>query len=78
MERLATYVNDPNTLKNPQAAERLIAKYHLAEKKKHFIVGELSKLLDLFSYSATTQKELIASYCGDLERLVIWFGPLTN
>ncbi|GAG17157.1 unnamed protein product, partial [marine sediment metagenome] len=29
MERLATYVNDPNTLKNPQAAERLIAKYHL-------------------------------------------------
>jgi len=29
MERLATYVNDPNTLKNPQATERLIAKYHL-------------------------------------------------
>ena len=31
MERLATYVNDPNTLKNPQSAERLIAKYHLAD-----------------------------------------------
>ena len=29
MERLATYVNDPSTLKNPQAAERLINKYHL-------------------------------------------------
>ena len=31
MERLATYVRDPNTLKSPQAAERLIAKYHLDE-----------------------------------------------
>lgn len=31
MERLATYVHDPNTLKNPQAAERLIAKYHLSD-----------------------------------------------
>ncbi|MCD6473237.1 ABC transporter permease [Candidatus Aerophobetes bacterium] len=29
MERLATYVNDPSTLKNPQAAERIIEKYHL-------------------------------------------------
>jgi len=31
MERLATYVRDPNVLKSPQAAERLIAKYHLDE-----------------------------------------------
>ena len=31
MERLATYVRDPNTLKSPQAAGRLIAKYHLDE-----------------------------------------------
>jgi len=31
MERLATYVRDPNVLKSPQAAERLIAKYHLNE-----------------------------------------------
>lgn len=29
MERLATYVNNPAVLKNPQAAERLITKYHL-------------------------------------------------
>ncbi|RKX53490.1 MAG: ABC transporter permease [Thermotoga sp.] len=28
-ERLATYVNNPATLKNPQASERLIRKYHL-------------------------------------------------
>ncbi len=52
------------------------AKYHLAEKKKHFIVDELSKLLNLFSYSATTQRELISNCCGDLERLVIWFGRM--
>jgi len=31
MERLATYVHDPNTLKSPQSAERLIAKYNLDE-----------------------------------------------
>lgn len=31
MERLATYVRDPNILKSPQSAERLIAKYHLNE-----------------------------------------------
>jgi len=31
MERLATYVRDPNTLKSPQSTERLIAKYHLDE-----------------------------------------------
>lgn len=29
MERLATYINDPSVLKNPQAAQRLIDKYHL-------------------------------------------------
>ena len=29
MERLATYVNDPGVLKSPQAAGRLITKYHL-------------------------------------------------
>jgi len=29
MERLATYVHDPATLKNPQSIERLINKYHL-------------------------------------------------
>ena len=54
------------------------AKYHLAEKKKHFIVGELSKLLDLFSYSATTQRELIANCCGDLERMVTWFDRINR
>jgi len=54
------------------------AKYHLAEKKKTFIVGELSKLLDLFNYSATTQRELIASCCGDMERLVTWFDRLNR
>ena len=29
MERLATYVHDPATLKNPQSVQRLIDKYHL-------------------------------------------------
>lgn len=29
MERLATYINNPNVLKNPQDAQRLIDKYHL-------------------------------------------------
>ena len=54
------------------------AKYHLAEKKKHFIVGELSRLLDLFSYSATTQRELISNCCGDLERIVTWFDRINR
>jgi ABC-type dipeptide/oligopeptide/nickel transport system permease component len=31
IERLATYVRDPNTLKSSQSVERLIAKYHLDE-----------------------------------------------
>lgn len=29
MERLATYINNPSVLKNPQAAQQLIEKYHL-------------------------------------------------
>ena len=49
------------------------AKYHLAEKKKHYIVGELGKLMDLWNYSATTQRELITNCCGDVDRLVTWF-----
>lgn len=54
------------------------AKYHLAEKKKTFIIQELSSLLDLFNYSATTQRELISNSCGDLERLVTWFDRLNR
>ena len=52
------------------------AKYHLDEKKKTFIINELSGLLNDFGYSATTQKELIASCCGDVSRLVTWFTRL--
>ncbi len=54
------------------------AKFHLAQKKKSFIVDELSYLMTEFNYSATTQRELIASCCGDLERLVTWFERLNR
>jgi len=54
------------------------AKYHLAQKKKSFIIDELSELLQLFNYSATTQKELISNACGDLERLVTWFDRINR
>jgi hypothetical protein len=54
------------------------SKYHLAEKKKHFIIDELSGLLNLFNYSATTQRELITSCCGDVERLVTWFDRINR
>jgi hypothetical protein len=54
------------------------AKYHLAKKKKSFIIDELSELLDMFNYSATTQKELISNCCGDLERLVTWFDRINR
>ena len=54
------------------------AKYHLAKKKKSFIIDELSELLALFDYSATTQKELISSCCGDIERLVTWFDRINR
>lgn len=54
------------------------AKYHLAQKKKSFIIDELSDLLALFDYSATTQKELISNCCGDLGRLVTWFDRINR
>ena len=54
------------------------AKYHLAQKKKSFIIDELSELLSLFDYSATTQKELISNCCGDIERLVTWMDRINR
>ena len=54
------------------------AKYHLAQKKKSFIIDELSKLMEMFNYSATTQKELISNWCGDIERLVTWMDRINR
>jgi len=47
MERLATYVRDPGTLKNPQSAARLISKYHLDDP---FPLGYLNWLKRMASF----------------------------
>lgn len=54
------------------------AKYHLAEKKKTFIFEELTAIMSGAGFSATTQKELINSHCGELERLVTWFDRINR
>ncbi len=54
------------------------SKYHLAQKKKTFIIGDLQEQMKSVGYSATTQKELINSSCGDLERLVVWFDRINR
>jgi len=54
------------------------AKYHLSEKKKTFIIHTLGRMMNEIGYSAGTQRELIASSCGDLERLVTWYERLNR
>lgn len=54
------------------------AKFHLSEKKKHYIVNELTEQMEKYHFSATTQKELINSVCSDLERLVNWYERLNK
>ncbi len=54
------------------------AKYHLAEKKRSFIINDLTEQLKSVGYSATTQKELINSACGDLDRLVTWLDRINR
>ncbi|MDD5014340.1 MAG: ABC transporter permease [Atribacterota bacterium] len=47
MERLATYVRDPNTLKSSQSVERLIAKYHLDEPFPLGYINWLERMVHL-------------------------------
>lgn len=54
------------------------AKFHLAEKKKSFIIKDLTDLLVKAGLSATAQNNLISSSCGDMERLVTWFDRLNR
>lgn len=57
MERLATYVNNPNVLKNPQAAQRLIDKYHLDDPFPAGYIYWLKSLMKLdFGWSPTANQ----------------------
>ncbi len=57
MERLATYINDPSVLKNPQAAQRLIDKYHLDDQFPAGYIYWLKSLVKLdFGWSPTANQ----------------------
>ena len=60
MERLATYVHDPNTLKNPKAAERLIAKYHLSDPFPLGYINWLKRIINFdLGWSQTANQPVI-------------------
>ncbi len=57
MERLATYINDPSVLKNPQAAQRLIDKYHLDDRFPAGYIYWVQSLVRLdFGWSPTANQ----------------------
>ncbi len=57
MERLATYVNNPSVLKNPQAAQNLIEKYHLDDPFPAGYLYWLKSLIKLdFGWSPTANQ----------------------
>jgi len=57
MERLATYINNPSVLKNPQAAQNLIQKYHLDDPFPVGYIHWLKSLLKLdFGWSPTANQ----------------------
>lgn len=57
MERLATYINNPSVLKNPQAAQNLIQKYHLDDPFPVGYVHWLKSLIKLdFGWSPTANQ----------------------
>jgi ABC-type dipeptide/oligopeptide/nickel transport system permease component len=57
MERLATYINDPSVLKNPQSAQRLIDKYHLDDPFPAGYIHWVQSLLKLdFGWSPTANQ----------------------
>ena len=57
MERLATYINNPSVLKNPQAAQNLIQKYHLDDPFPVGYVHWLKSLSKLdFGWSPTANQ----------------------
>jgi len=60
MERLATYVSDPNTLKSSQSTERLIAKYHLDEPFPLGYINWLGRMVRLdLGWSQTANQPVI-------------------
>ena len=57
MERLATYINNPSVLKNPQAAQRLIEKYHLDDPFPSGYIYWVQSLMRLdFGWSPTANQ----------------------
>ena len=64
MERLATYVHDPATLKNPQSVERLIDKYHLDDPFPLGYINWLKRIVRLdLGWSQTANQPVWDAIC---------------
>ena len=64
MERLATYVHDPATLKNPQSVERLINKYHLDDPFPLGYINWLKRIVRLdLGWSQTANQPVWDAIC---------------
>lgn len=64
MERLATYVHDPTTLKNPQSVERLIDKYHLDDPLLLGYINWLKRIVHFdLGWSQTANQPVWEAIC---------------
>jgi len=64
MERLATYIHDPSTLKNPQSVERLINKYHLDDPFPLGYINWLKRIVRLdLGWSQTANQSVWDAIC---------------
>jgi len=64
MERLATYVHDPGSLKNAQSVERLIDKYHLDDPFPLSYINWLKRLLHFdLGWSQTANQPVWEAIC---------------
>jgi len=64
MERLATYVHDPATLKSAQSAERLIDKYHLDDPFPLSYINWINRIVHLdLGWSQTANQSVWEAIC---------------
>jgi len=64
MERLATYVHDPTTLKSAQSVERLIDKYHLDDPFPLSYINWINRILHLdLGWSQTANQSVWEAIC---------------
>ena len=64
MERLATYVNDPGSLKDAQSVERLIDKYHLADPFPLSYINWLKRIIHFdLGWSQITNQPVWEAIC---------------